>query len=72
MNIKVATDDVRIRPEKSEVERLYADNTKAKLLMEWKPKFEGLSGFEEGLKRTIEWFRNPANTGMYKSGIYNI
>ena len=54
--IKIKVDDNRIRPPKSEVERLFACNKKAKLLMDWSPKFSGIKGFRKGLENTISWF----------------
>jgi dTDP-glucose 4,6-dehydratase len=70
--INIITEDQRLRPEKSEVERLFADNKKAKELMGWQPEFGGLDGFKNGLTQTIEWFNNPANLSNYKSNIYNL
>lgn len=46
----------RIRPEHSEVERLWADNSLARLLLGWVPKYSGTDGFRRGLIETIEWF----------------
>lgn len=71
-NIEIITDDIRIRPENSEVERLWADNTKAKTLLDWSPKYGGKDGLRNGLKETIEWFTNQDNLKQYKSTLYNI
>jgi len=65
---KIICDDVRLRPEKSEVERLFGDNTKIKELTSWKQSVL----LDEGLKKTIEWFRNPENSSRYKTDIYNV
>lgn len=70
--IDIQTDDQRIRPEKSEVERLWADNTKAKELLGWDPAYGGVAGLKRGLAETIEWFTNPSNLGQYKAGMYNL
>lgn len=70
--INWVTDDQRLRPEKSEVERLWASNAKAKQLLGWEPKYSGKEGFRKGLEKTIEWFLNPQNQSRYKSDIYNI
>lgn len=70
--IEILTDDQRIRPAKSEVERLWADNTKAKELLGWEPVYGGLEGFKRGLAETIEWFCNKENLAHYKAGIYNL
>ena len=70
--VEIQTDDIRIRPELSEVERLWADNSKALALTSWKPDYSGLDGFRRGLEETISWFRQPANLRLYKSDRYNI
>jgi NAD dependent epimerase/dehydratase len=70
--INIITEDQRLRPIKSEVERLFADNNKAKELMGWQPEYGGLDGFKRGLQQTVEWFSNPKNLSNYKSNIYNL
>lgn len=71
-NIEIMTDDERIRPEKSEVERLWAENKKARELLSWQPQYGGIAGFKRGLSETIEWFVQSENLNKYKSGIYNL
>ncbi len=68
VDVEIVTDETRIRPDKSEVERLWADNKKAEKLLEWRPEYT----LEEGLKETIKWFSNPEHLRFYKHGIYNI
>ena len=70
--IEIETDEIRLRPEKSEVNRLWADNSKAKRLLDWEPEYGGRDGFRRGLKETAEWFTNLENLKKYKSDIYNI
>jgi len=70
--IEIETDMARIRPEKSEVERLWADNTKAKQLLNWSPEYGGIEGLKRGLTETIEWFVKPENLQQYKANRYNI
>ena len=70
--IEIETDESRLRPEKSEVERLWADNSKAKNLLGWEPFYGGREGFKRGLKETVEWFTDHNNIKRYKTGIYNI
>ena len=70
--IEILTDHQRLRPEKSEVERLWADNAKAKQLLKWEPKFGGIEGFRKGLEKTIEWFLNKEHMNDYKTNEYNI
>lgn len=72
VEIEIETDEVRLRPEKSEVNRLWADNTKAKQLVGWEPLYGGGEGFKRGLAETVEWFMNPENLAKYKSDRYNI
>lgn len=61
-------DEVRIRPEKSEVMRLWADNSKIIRLTGFKPEFS----LRQGLTETIEWFTDPVNLRKYKSNTYNV
>ena len=70
--IVVTTDNERLRPKNSEVERLVADNNKAKKLFSWEPKFTGTEGFKKGLTETIEWFVKPENIKQYKPDVYNL
>ena len=72
VEIEVITDEIRFRPANSEVERLWADNTKAKELFDWKPAYGGRDGFKLGLSETVEWFEKSANLDRYKANIYNI
>ena len=70
--IEIITDEARLRPENSEVERLWADNSKAKQVLDWQPSYGGREGFKRGLKETAEWFTQPDNLRGYKSDIYNM
>jgi nucleoside-diphosphate-sugar epimerase len=63
---QISLDKARVRPPKSEVERLCCDYSKAKRLLGWEPKIT----FEEGLQKTIQWM--SANIDSYKTGLYNI
>ena len=65
-NAKIITDDIRIRPEKSEVERLLGSNQKIMQLTNWKPEYD----LKRGLAETIEWLKN--NLDRYKTDIYNL
>ena len=68
----IETDAQRIRPPASEVERLWADNSKARMLFQWAPAFSGREGMRRGLAETISWFGDPGNLAYYKSERYNI
>jgi nucleoside-diphosphate-sugar epimerase len=64
--VQIEIDAARLRPEKSEVQRLLSDNARAKEIMGWEPQVS----FEEGLGRTIEWVRE--HLGLYRSGEYQL
>ena len=70
--VDIIMDENRLRPENSEVERLWADNSKAKKLFGWQPYYGGREGFKRGLAETAEWFMKPDNLARYKSDIYNL
>lgn len=74
MNAEVAwvEDEQRLRPKNSEVERLWAENSKALQLMGWRPEYAGLEGLRRGLQTTIDWFTDPINLSAYKPDIYNV
>jgi len=65
-DIPVAVEEVRLRPENSEVDRLCADTRKGQSILGWTPKYS----LEEGLSTTIEWIRE--NSERYRTGIYVI
>jgi dTDP-glucose 4,6-dehydratase len=64
----IVTDDIRIRPEKSEVERLLGSNEKIRRLTGWKPEYT----LQQGLRKTIAWFRDEGNLRGYKWNDYNV
>ena len=72
VEIQIESTIERSRPEKSEVERLWADNSKAKELFGWSPTLGGIEGLSQGLEKTITWFRDPGNLSTYKADKYNI
>lgn len=65
---RIVQDQVRLRPAKSEVFRLFGDNGKILEHTNWKPQFT----FEEALSETIKWFSDKENLKNYKAGIYNV
>jgi len=67
-NARIISDEQRIRPEKSEVFRLFGSSQKIKEHTNWKP----LHSLADGLSETIKWFNDPANLSRYKADIYNI
>ncbi len=70
--IEIITDEARLRPDNSEVERLWADNSKATRLFGWQPSNGGREGFKRGLAETAAWFSQPENLRSYKADIYNL
>jgi NAD dependent epimerase/dehydratase len=72
VDVRIMTDTQRLRPDKSEVERLWADNSKARELLGWRPSYGQRDGFRRALAETAAWFIDPVNLARYKHGIYNI
>ena len=70
--VELISDDARLRPAASEVERLWADNALARELLGWTPEYAGLEGLRRGLVETIDWFAEPGNLRGYKAGRYNV
>jgi NAD dependent epimerase/dehydratase len=62
----------RVRPAKSEVERLWADNAKAARVLGWKPRYGSREGFRKGLEETVNWFANPDNLRFYRDDGYAV
>ena len=67
-NVDFVVDPQRIRPGKSEVNRLWCDNTKINALTGFTPSYS----IERGIKETVDWFTNPSNLNQYKTTIYNV
>jgi NAD dependent epimerase/dehydratase len=67
-DVEFIFDEQRVRPEKSEVFRLWCDNSKIRDLTGFEPQYN----IREGLKATIEWFTRPENLAKYKADIYNV
>jgi len=67
-DVKFVEDVKRLRPVKSEVFRLWGDNSKIKAMTGFSPKYS----IEEGLRETVKWFTNPENLKKYKADIYNV
>lgn len=67
-DVEFITDEQRIRPEKSEVFRLWCDNTLIESLTGFQPKVN----IREGLERTVKWITEPQNLKAYKTEIYNV
>jgi nucleoside-diphosphate-sugar epimerase len=67
-DVEFLIDEQRIRPEKSEVFRLWCDNTKIRELTGFEPEYS----IRQGLQETIDWFIRPENLAKYKADIYNV
>ncbi len=68
VKFEIETEDARLRPEASEVERLLCDNSQIRKLTGWNSKV----ALREGLEKTVAWFRQPENMKRYKTGLYNV
>ena len=66
--VEIEVDPARIRPDKSEVERLQGDASMMKRLTAWSPRHT----LREGLEKTVEWFSDPSNLKKYKPSLYNV
>ena len=69
---KIVQEKSRIRPKEGEVNRLKADNKKAKKIVGWSPEYYGKNGLKKALKETIKWFDDKDNLKLYKSDLHNI
>lgn len=67
-DVQLIKDEKRIRPENSEVHRLWCDNTLIQNTTGYKPAYS----FEDGLRETVDWFSSPDNLKRYKVEIYNV
>ena len=72
VTVEISSSEERLRPENSEVERLWADNSKAHEIFGWRPNYIGRDGFKRGLAQTVAWFTQSENLRSYKSDIYNL
>jgi NAD dependent epimerase/dehydratase len=70
--LEISSDEDRVRPQGSEVQRLFSDNGKIMKTTGWKPEYSGLAGFKKGLTETAEWFLKPENLKGYKAHRYNL
>lgn len=64
----IITEQNRLRPENSEVERLFSENAKAREYLGWTPEYAGVEGFERALVKTIAWYSDSANRALFESG----
>ena len=72
VEVEIVSDQERMRPADSEVERLYAGVEKARRLFGWAPEYGGREGFAKGIAKTAKWFQDPSNLAAYKIGQYNV
>ena len=68
VSAEIISDDQRLRPQKSEVERLLGSNQKITSATAWRPAYS----IDAGLRETIDWFSEPENLKHYKAHIYNV
>lgn len=67
VNVKIIRKNIRLRPQNSEVQRLFSSNQKAKDLFGWVPQYGGIEGFKRGIVKTAEWFSNKDNLKHFNS-----
>lgn len=67
-NVKIITDEQRLRPANSEVFRLWGDNSLISSITNWRP----VHSLEQGLRETCDWYTVPSNLAKFKSGVYNL
>jgi NAD dependent epimerase/dehydratase len=72
VEVEIEEDQQRLRPKNSEVDRLFADNSKLRATTNWDPEYGGIDGFRKGLEQTASWFVNLENLQCYKTDRYNI
>jgi len=72
VSITIETKEERVRPEKSEVDRLHACNDRLRTWTDWSPQYGDIDGLKKGLAETADWFRNPENLSLYKVNQYNV
>lgn len=72
VEVRAGLDPQRLRPPLSEVDRLLADNAKARELAGWTPEYGGRNGFRKGLAKTVAWFLEPENAATAHGGRYHV
>lgn len=72
VEIEVESESVRVRPERSEVERLWASNEKAQRLLGWAPAYGGRDGFRRGIEKTVAWFGQHGTAAGHPPGAYAV
>jgi dTDP-glucose 4,6-dehydratase len=72
VTIQIETEEDRLRPEKSEVDRLHACNRRLRDWTDWVPEYASIDGLRKGLKETAAWFSTPDNLRQYKIHHYNV
>ena len=68
----IVTESGRQRPQNSEVNRLFADNSKFKKISGWEPKYEGKDGFERAMKNVVMWYKKPENLKYFDHRAYTV
>jgi NAD dependent epimerase/dehydratase len=72
VEVEIISEEGRMRPANSEVERLWASNDKAASIFGWRPEYHGIQGLRRGLTKTADWFSSPKNLRQFKVDQYNI
>jgi nucleoside-diphosphate-sugar epimerase len=72
VDLRIRTETRRVRPPRSEVERLWSDNSKMLGRTSWSPRYASLDGLRLGLQETLEWFRDRNNIALYPKETYGV
>jgi NAD dependent epimerase/dehydratase len=72
ISMELDVDSNRVRPENSEVDRLFGCGDAAREVLGWRPRYAGVDGLRRGLRETIAWFLEPGNLDRYKADRYNV
>lgn len=72
VEVELISEEQRMRPDLSEVDRLWAGIDKAKQLTDWAPAYAGRDGFARGLAETVAWFSDSSNLSLYKPDLYGV
>ena len=70
VDVEVELDPERVRPKRSEVERLWADVSRARAVYGWTPQWSGADGLRRGLERTARWLLGSPHRDRYRPDVY--
>ena len=71
-SVRISSDNNRLRPKLSEVNRLFGNSQRLQSITSWRPQYSGIEGFTKGIEETIKWFKEPYNIQKYQSSSYQV